>query len=313
MEEAPWVVALGANPLNAGLEAVARARGARLLVIIGTRCRSSRATDTYAWISRTATECSTPSVRQWMTCVLRTPPLMWRPRQRPIHAAYGLRRPTPRALAVARHKPTMNAAWRAEGLLDKRFATCGDLANLIEFHRIAVGGSIVKPAAAASSRGVSVVASGEGVDALSAAWVRARDHDPTGEVFVEEYVPGIEFSVEMVGDSAGHVQVLAVARKYHSANAGRNRIAAKIHYNPPDVSAERQARIGDFGRSCFRSFGLRSSLGHLELIERRTEDLCRSSLAPVPADTSRRTSSMRSRARGKRCWAGTSASCMANA
>ena len=145
-----------------------------------------------------------------------------------IHAAYGLRRPTPRALAVARHKPTMNAAWRAEGLLDKRFATCGDLANLIEFHRIAVGGSIVKPAAAASSRGVSVVASGEGVDALSAAWVRARDHDPTGEVFVEEYVPGIEFSVEMVGDSAGHVQVLAVARKYHSANAGRNRIAAKI-------------------------------------------------------------------------------------
>jgi hypothetical protein len=162
----------------------------------------------------------------------------------------------------------MNAAWRARGLNDKRFEVCGNLAELIEFHRTAAGGSVVKPAASASSRGVAVIEAGEAEGALAAAWARARDNDPAGEVFAEEYLGGTEFSVEMLGDNAGCVRVLAVGRKYHSVNAGRNRVAVKIHYNPPDVSATRQARMRDFGRRCFRALGLRASLGHLELIER---------------------------------------------
>lgn len=269
MEEGGWILALGANPLNAGLQDVARASGARLLVVDWNKAppftgerhirldikdcdrvldevRSSVRELRFAY---TSSDVATETVAR-------------------IHAAYGLRRPTPRALAVARHKPTMNAAWRAGRLLDKRFKACGNLAELVEFHRTAAGGSIVKPAAAASSRGVTVIAAGEGDGSLSAAWARAQDNDPTREVFVEEYIDGTEFSVEMVGDSRGHVQVLAVARKYHSVNAGRNRVAAKIHYNPPDVSPARQSTICDFARRCFRALGLRSSLGHLELIER---------------------------------------------
>ncbi len=274
MREAPWIVALGANHLNAGLQDVARTAGARLMVVdwnqappfVGAHhlrldikdseqvLDEVRASVNELRFAYTSSDVATETVAR-------------------IHAAYGLRRPTPEALATARHKPAMNAAWRGHDLGPKRFKACGSLDELIEFHRATPGASIVKPAAAASSRGVSVIGAAEGTRPLSAAWVRARDRDPTGEVFVEEYIHGTEFSVEMLGDGAGNVQVLAVGRKYHSPNAGRNRVAVKIHYNPPDVSRARQARIAAFARRCFRALGLRSSLGHLELIERDDGEL----------------------------------------
>ncbi len=62
------------------------------------------------------------------------------------------------------------------------------------------------------------------------------------------------------------MQVLAISRKYHSPNAGRGRVANKLHYNAPDVPRGLQLRIAEFARRCFRALGLHTSLGHLELI-----------------------------------------------
>ncbi len=269
MTETPWIVALGGNGLNAGLQVVARRRGARL-VVVDWNDRPPLTGDRHLQLdikdSDRVVEALAPLVDRLLFAYTSSDVATETVAR--LHAAHGLLRPAAGALAVARHKPTMNAIWAGHGLLPKSFRACASLGDVTDFHRSNGCDSIIKPAAAASSRGVTVIRSGDCDEALSRAWARAHDNDPTGEVIAEEFVHGTEFTVEMIGDCEGHVQVHAVSRKYHSANAGRNRVATKLHYNPPDVSRARTLRIASCARRCFQALGLRTSLGHLELIER---------------------------------------------
>jgi phosphoribosylaminoimidazole carboxylase (NCAIR synthetase) len=268
-------VALGGNELNAGLEQVARRRGARLLVVDwndapgfpGDRHLCLDIKDSEAVVAElrplidrvafayTSSDVATETVAR-------------------IHAERGLLRPPADALAAARHKPRMNAIWERSGLLDKRFRACGSLDELTLFCDDVPGDLIVKPAAGSSSRGITVLRAEDRDDrALPTAWDRASGVDPHGEVIAEEFVHGIEYTVEMLGDSSGHVQVWAISRKSHSANAGRSRVASKLHYNPRELSRPHQHTLARFGRQCFRALGLQTCLGHLEVIERPTGDL----------------------------------------
>jgi formate-dependent phosphoribosylglycinamide formyltransferase (GAR transformylase) len=265
----PWIVALGGHALNGGLEQVARRLAARVLVIDWNDAPPFRG-DRHLQLDIKQADDVVAAVRSvvgGLVFAYTSSDVATETAAR-INAEYGLRRPAAEALAVARHKPSMNRRWHSEGLLQKRFRVCGEVDEFVDFHRAGASRSIIKPAAAASSRGVTVIERSDGVRELQAAFARASASDPAGEVLVEEFVEGTEFSVEMVGDGHGHVEVLAVGRRHPSANAGRNRVAAKIHYNPPEVSADRQRRIADFARRCFLALGLRSSLGHIELIER---------------------------------------------
>jgi hypothetical protein len=266
---ASWIVLLGGNVLNAGFVELARRRGARLLVVDWNDAPSVTG-DRHLKLDIKDSDHVLADVCRLVDDALfvYTSSDVATETAARIHGAYGLERPPADALATARHKPTMNELWDRDGLLHKRYASCTALDELSAFHLQGPGDSIVKPASAASSRGVTVVRAGDDEAQLRAAFARARHHDDRDRVVIEEYVEGTEFSVEMVGDRSGHVRVAAIGRKYHSANAGRNRVASKIHYNPPGVPRGERARIADVARRCYLALGLRSSLAQLELIAR---------------------------------------------
>ena len=268
-------MALGGNELNAGLQQVAWRHGARLLVVDwndtpgfpGNRhlCLDIKDSDAVVaelrpLIDRVAFAYTSSDVATETAAR--------------IHAERGLLRPPAAALATARHKPSMNAIWERRGLLDKRFRACRTLDELRTFCDDVPGDLIVKPAAGSSSQGITVLRAEDREDhGLPMAWDRASNVDPQGEVLVEEFVHGIEYTVEMLGDNIGHVQVWAISRKSHSANAGLSRVASKLHYNPRELSLPHQRTLARFGRQCFRALGLQTCLGHLEVIERPTGQL----------------------------------------
>jgi ATP-grasp domain len=270
-----WIVALGGNELNAGLAQVARRRRARLLVVdwneapivAGDRHLHLDIKDTKAVLGAlgpildrvlfayTSSDVGTETVAR-------------------INAAKGFQRPPADALAAARYKPMMNLIWGQAGLLEKRFRACRSIDELCAFRDGLGGDLIVKPTAGSSSRGVTALRAEEcDDDALAAAWARASAIDSRAEVLVEEFVHGIEYTVEMLGDGLGDVRVWGVSRKYHSPHAGRSRVATKLHYNPRELSRRHQLRIARFGSRCFKALGLRASLGHLEVIERPNGEL----------------------------------------
>ena len=81
---------------------------------------------------------------------------------------------------------------------------------------------------------------------------------------VEEYAT--EFEIEMLGDSFGNVEVWGIAKKYHSRFNSTNKIATIIHYNPLDVPDSILKKLAEFGISIFKSVGLHTSFGTLEVI-----------------------------------------------
>ena len=268
-------MALGGNELNAGLKEVARRRGARLLVIDWNEAPVVSG-DRHLRLDIKDSGAVLAEVRPLIDRVLfaYTSSDVGTETAARINAEKGFLRPRADALANARYKPAMNAIWERCGLLEKRFRACRDVEDLRAFRDDLGGDLIVKPTAGSSSRGVTALRVDECDDqALSAAWDRAGAVDPQGEVLVEEFVHGTEYTVEMLGDASGRVRVWGVSRKYHSANAGRSRVATKLHYNPPDLPRRHQLRLARFGRQCFRALGLHASLGHLELIERPTGEL----------------------------------------
>lgn len=125
---------------------------------------------------------------------------------------------------------------------------------------------IVKPDLCSGSRGITILDEGFTIDKLINAYERAKSASWNDGVVIEEFVTGTEFTVEMLGDAYGNVDVLGVSKKYHTKNIANNKVAIKLHYNPSDVSSDIIERIADFGRECYRALGLNTSLGHLELI-----------------------------------------------
>jgi hypothetical protein len=270
-----WIVALGGNELNAGLEQVARLRAARLLVVDWNQ-RPVVTGDRHLRIDIKDSDAVLEAVGPLIDRIhfAYTSSDFGTETAARINAAKGFHRPPSGALAAARYKPAMNAIWERHGLLDKRFGTCLGIDDLLAFRDCYGGDLIVKPTAGSSSRGVTVLAAEEcDDDALAAAWDRARAVDSREEVLVEEFVHGIEYTVEMLGDAFGAVRAWGISRKHHSSHAGRSRVANKLHYNPAELSRAEQLRIARFGSRCFRALGLRASLGHLELIGRATGEL----------------------------------------
>jgi len=123
---------------------------------------------------------------------------------------------------------------------------------------------IVKPDNAASSRGITILEKGSSAEDMEAALTKAFEGSTDGLAVVEEFVEGTEFTVEMLGDGAGHVAVYAISKKQHTKNTDRNKIAVKLHYNAiPEALAR---KIAEVGVKCYKALGFCNSLGHLEVL-----------------------------------------------
>ena len=70
----------------------------------------------------------------------------------------------------------------------------------------------------------------------------------------------------MLGDSFGNVEVWGVAKKYYSRFNSTNPITTINHYNPPDVSDELLNKIANRGIEIYKSVGLHTSFGNIEVI-----------------------------------------------
>jgi len=263
-----WIALLGGHELNAGIAEVARRRNLGLVVVDWNE-RPAVAGDVHLRVDIKDAEAVLGALSPYRddlrlaysSADVATDSVA------AVHAERGWQRPTRDALVRARDKHAMTLAWERDGLLGKSYRLCETEEELQEFRVRVPRDIIVKPVAGSSSRGVTRVRRSDGADVLRTAWERATAYDPP-LALAEEFVTGTEFTVEMVGDRGGNVQVWAVSRKYHTAFSGANLIATKLHYNPPDVDKGRQARIADFGRRCFLSLGLAASLGHFEVMER---------------------------------------------
>jgi phosphoribosylaminoimidazole carboxylase (NCAIR synthetase) len=264
-----WIAVLGGNELNAGFSEYATAHGAKVMVIdwnenpsyAGDRHLRLDIKDTKAVLralgdlpdridfAYTSSDVATETVAQ-------------------INAGAGLLRCPPQPLALARDKGRMNAVWQAKGLLGKRYVVITEFEDFADAFASWRGPAIVKPADSASSRGISIVETPQSAADLGAIWARAKGASLAGDVVVEDFVRGTEFTAEMIGDSRGHVEVWGISRKYHTVANARNRVATKLHYNPADVARARQERMAAFAADCYRSLGLKAALGHFEFLER---------------------------------------------
>ncbi len=185
-----------------------------------------------------------------------------------IHRQYGLATPHGPRFEKPLTKAEMTRVWQEAGLLNRasQLLADGDEAALRE----AANGRkvIVKPNLSSSSRGITILQPGASPESLRTALRRAEKTSFDGRALVEEFVSGREFTVEMLGDSAGNVAVYGISVKYHTRNAGPNRVANKLHYNStayPDATYE---CIADYARKCYTSLGLHCCLGHLEIVLR---------------------------------------------
>lgn len=187
-----------------------------------------------------------------------------------INKAIGLSVISKEGLKYSSSKSMMTKRWGEKGLLnriskvyvkyDKEIEKISNEMNLI-----------VKPDNSASSRGITIIKQGsEGKDILIA-FDKAKKEASNNLVVVEEFVDGIEFTVEMIGDAHGNVSVYGISEKRHTKNAKNNKIAVKLHYN--SISLKLQKEIASFAISCYRALGFSSSLGHLEIILKKNGTL----------------------------------------
>lgn len=166
-------------------------------------------------------------------------------------------------LAHACSKGAMTKRWAECGLLNREsraFGTWDD--SILKWNRQIK--LIVKPDNAASSRGITILEKDSSEEAVHAAFDKAITEAGNKHIVVEEFVEGIEFTVEMLGDSHGHVAVYGISKKQHTKNIDRNKVAVKLHYNA--VSDELQRKIAGYAIRCYRTLGFSCSFGHLEIL-----------------------------------------------
>ncbi len=264
----PAAILLGGNKLNRGVFDRLRERGLRVIVVdwganpelrgdqhlqidVKDTARVlealSQIGDLDVHVAYTSTDVAVPTVMA-------------------IHRKYGLEAPENGVLAKPLTKGYMTKTWREAGLLNRfsEVLAAGDVAGV----RAAASSRkvIVKPNLSSCSRGITILEPGASDPQLSAALRRAESTSFDGQAIVEEFFPGREFTVEMLGDAHGNVSVYAISVKYHTVNAGPNRVANKLHYNSVVYADETYQRIADYGRRCYQSLGIRCALGHLEII-----------------------------------------------
>jgi len=183
-----------------------------------------------------------------------------------IRRRFGLRTPAGETCGRPLTKEWMTTVWKRAGLLNRVSVLVDDTDGMgipPELRGIEI---IVKPNLSSSSRGITTLPADVSPEVRDEALRRALRISLDGRAIVEELFRGREYSVELLGDHAGNVSVYGVGLKYHTANAGANYVASKIHYNPMNVDSDDVERLADYGRRCYRSLGLNGTPGHLELL-----------------------------------------------
>lgn len=157
------------------------------------------------------------------------------------------------------NKFAMRNAAAGAGIVNPRYA----VARSLDQARRAMGAvgfpMAVKPADSQSSRGVTKVRSESGI---AAAFAHAASHSQSGEVLLEEWVSGIEITVEGMAYE-GIPYALAISGKDHYDALPQ--VASRLVY-PPGFDEDLLAAIENTNAAVVRALGLRTGITHAEYI-----------------------------------------------
>jgi cysteine synthase A len=137
-----------------------------------------------------------------------------------LAAGLGLRYLNPRAAATCHHKHRTREVLARAGLPTPGFWLIGSPAEAERLARTIAYPCVVKPTAESGSTGVRRVDDRDQllahVAALAARKVNERGQPLTGEVLVEDFITGPEFSVETLTLARGDTRVIGATRKHLS-------------------------------------------------------------------------------------------------
>lgn len=119
---------------------------------------------------------------------------------------------------------------------------------------------ILKPRTGTASLGVSLIRSPDELEAAFA-WAFASDEPWNGELIVEQFLDGPEFSVECFSEDGAHV-VMAVTQK----STGSVHFVESGHVLPAPIPGELRRRLGDYVLAALTALGVRSGPTHSEVI-----------------------------------------------
>lgn len=180
-----------------------------------------------------------------------------------INREIGLRTISDNGLVYSASKSKMTQRWNEVGILNRVTRSFTKYADSIEVMNKNMK-IIIKPDNSASSRGITIIPQNSDKREIIKAFDKAYSEATDNIVVVEEFVEGVEFTVDMIGDSYGNVSVYGISRKSHTKNADNNKIAVKLHYN--SVSEDLQQKIASVGIACYKALEFSSSFGHLEVL-----------------------------------------------
>jgi biotin carboxylase len=178
-----------------------------------------------------------------------------------VSEALGLTGISREAAGWVTDKAAMRRKWDEAGVPSARWRTVDSVAGILSAAaELGTWPLVVKPSDSrgGGSRGVSVVASERD---LPAAFDLARSHYHDGPVIIEEFLDGLEHSVETM-TFEGETHVLAVSDKVKTPLPYR--VDASVIY-PSRLSGEALDRVHDVCRAAVRAVGISVGASHVEL------------------------------------------------
>lgn len=167
-------------------------------------------------------------------------------------------------------KDLLQGVWKQYGLVtrtllkfDKNSIFNGEILSKL-MQLLERGKIVVKPSNSASSRDVSILDPTVPINNL-VAHLRKLINKYDAPILVEEFIEGTEYSIEMIVDSLGSVDVWPIGVKYKSQFGSNATVSVKVAYNSK-IPANLDDRIRNFARECAKATGITNSLLHLELI-----------------------------------------------
>lgn len=178
-----------------------------------------------------------------------------------LAAKYGLPGANPSALRACRNKWEQRKNLRRAGLLTPRFECVNSVQQAIAALQDIPLPVIVKPIMGSGSVGVRLCYNADEVaehaSALLRRTVNERGLPVPGELLIEEYLVGPEYSVETLGEA-----VIGITRKHVSPEPFFVELG---HDFPTDLSPEIAEKISDVARRGLQFLGLGWGPGHVEL------------------------------------------------
>lgn len=188
--------------------------------------------------------------------------------QQAICQEYGLCYADKQAMINAHDKSLMHECWKKNRILNRESTvlTAYNEKFLLAFNQQYK--TIIKPSDCCASRGITILEKKSSIELIKKAFEHAQKYSNNSKVNIEEFIEGTEYTVEMLGDNSGNVAVYSISQKYHTKNTNNNKIAVKLHYNPKNVPSKFKNDISMIAINCYKTLGLKNTLGHLEIIQK---------------------------------------------